>query len=335
MIKIYERIKNYIKDNFKILVFYVFLFLLFTVHLPYYISAPGGLIDTKDRVEITSKFDLKGSLNMTYVTEIHASIPTYLWSLIQNDWDLEKASDVIPSNETEEDTHTRNKLLLDEANRTAELIAYKYSDIDYMIRNDEIYVTYVDERAKTDLKVGDRITYIDGNKVTNKEYILNYIKGKHIGDYVTLRVINNKKELTRKANFVDIDGEAKIGVIVTEKFDIESDNSVKYNFSSSESGPSGGLMTSLTIYSYLNKIDLTHGKKIAGTGTIEYDGTVGEIGGVKYKFVGAVNNKADVFLVPFGDNYNEVKKIKKKRGYKIDVVPIKSFEDALKYLSKG
>lgn len=333
MIKIYEKIKNFIKENFRILVFYVFLFLIFTVHLPYYISAPGGLIDTKDRVQTTSNFELKGSLNMAYVTEIHASIPTYLWSLVQNDWDLEKASEAIPVNETEEDTHIRNKLLLEEANRTAELIAYKYSNIDYKIKNDKLFVTYVDEMAKTDLKVGDEITYIDGNKVTGKEFILDYIKNRKIGDKVTLKVINNKKELTREATFVDIEGEAKIGVIVTEKFDIESDVDIKFNFSSSESGPSGGLMTALTIYSNLNKIDLTYGRKIAGTGTIEYDGTIGEIGGVKYKFIGAVNNKADVFLVPKGDNYNEVKKIKKQRGYKIDVVPVEKFEEALKYLS--
>lgn len=332
MIKIYEKIQKFIKENFKIFVFYTFLFLIFTVHLPYYISAPGGLIDTKDRVDTAFKFKLKGSLNMAYVTEIHASIPTYLWSLIQNDWDLEKASEAIPANETEKDTHIRNNLLLDEANKTAELIAYKYSNIDYKIENDELFITYVDESAKTDLKVGDEITYVDGAKVTGKEHILDYIRGKKIGDKITFKVINNKKELTRKATILDIGGEAKVGVIVTEKFDIKSDSDIKFNFSSSESGPSGGLMTTLTIYSYINKIDLTHGRKIAGTGTIEYDGTVGEIGGVKYKFIGAVNNKADVFLVPKGDNYEEVKKIKKRRGYKIDIIPVGNFEDALKYL---
>ena len=93
-------------------------------------------------------------------------------------------------------------------------------------------------------------------------------------------------------------------------------------------------MLALTIYSNINKIDLTQGKKIAGTGTIEIDGTVGQISGVKYKLIGAVNNKADVFIVPKGDNYNEAKKVKKERGFKIDIVPVETFEQALNYLSK-
>lgn len=92
-------------------------------------------------------------------------------------------------------------------------------------------------------------------------------------------------------------------------------------------------MTSLAIYSYLNKVDLTGGRKIAGTGTIEENGMVGAISGVKYKLIGAVNNKADVFLVPEGENYDEAKKIKEDRGYEIDVIAVETFEEALKYLS--
>ena len=93
-------------------------------------------------------------------------------------------------------------------------------------------------------------------------------------------------------------------------------------------------MIALTIYSNLNKIDLTNGKKIAGTGTIDIDGNVGEISGVKYKLMGAVKEKADIFLVPKGNNYKEAKKIKKEKGYTIDIVPIETFEEALKYLKK-
>ena len=93
-------------------------------------------------------------------------------------------------------------------------------------------------------------------------------------------------------------------------------------------------MLTLTIYSHLNKIDLTGGKKIVGTGTIDVDGNVGEISGIKYKLIGAVNKGADVFLVPKGENYNEAKKIKKEKGYDIDLVPIATFDEALKYLQK-
>ena len=64
-------------------------------------------------------------------------------------------------------------------------------------------------------------------------------------------------------------------------------------------------MLTLAIYNSLVDKDITKGKKVVGTGTIEEDGSVGSIGGVKYKLNGAVRQKADVFLVPAGENYEE------------------------------
>lgn len=334
MIKIYEKIKKFIIENYKIIIVYIFIAALFLVNLPYYISAPGGLIDTKKRIQTDESFEMKGSLNMAYVTEIHANIPTYLWSFIASDWDLEKKEDAIAKNDNEKDMIYRNKLLLEEANVTAERIAYQNSDIDYEIINNKVFVTYIDEKAKTDLKVRDQIIEIDGNKVVDKNYLLSYVKSKNIGDELTFKVLDGKKEKNKKATLIDLEGEPKVGIVITETYEIKSDRKLKFNFASSESGPSGGLMTSLAIYSNINRVDLTSGKKIVGTGTIEEDGKVGEISGVKYKLIGAVNNKADVFLVPKGDNYNEAKKLKKERDYKIDLVPVETFEQALNYLLK-
>lgn len=329
-----HKIKNFIKEYYKTLLIYIIIFCIFTINLPYYISAPGGLINTKDRIKTEENFKLKGSLNMAYVSEIHATIPTYLWSFIASDWDLEKEEDTVAGNESVEDMNFRNKLLLKESNKIAELVAYKHSNISYELENNKIYVTYIDEKAKTNLKTGDQIIEVDGNKIPDKSYIFSYIASKNIGDKITFKVINDKKEETKESTLIDVNNEPKVGVLITENFDIKSDRKVDFNFASSESGPSGGLISALTIYSYLNKIDLTSGKKIAGTGTIDINGKVGEISGVKYKLIGAVNNKADIFLVPKGDNYKEAKKIKKERGYKIDLIPVETFEEALNYLSK-
>ncbi|MBR3897954.1 MAG: PDZ domain-containing protein [Bacilli bacterium] len=334
MHKIIQKTKNFIKDYYKTLIIYIVIFCIFTINLPFYISAPGGLIDTKSRIKTEDSFKLKGSLNMTYVSEIHATLPTYIWSFIAKDWDLEKEEDTVIGNESVEDMYNRNKLLLKESNTIAELVAYKYSNIDYEISNEKLYVTYIDENAKTNLKNNDQIIEIDGNKIPDKNYIFSYVASKNIGDKITLKVIRNKKKIEREATLIDIEGEPKVGIMITENFDIKSNKKVDFTFDSSESGPSGGLMSTLTIYSYLNKIDLTDGRKIAGTGTIDINGNVGQISGVKYKLIGAVNNKADVFIVPKGDNYNEAKKVKKERGFKIDIVPVETFEQALNYLSK-
>ena len=77
---------------------------------------------------------------------------------------------------------------------------------------------------------------------------------------------------------------------------------------------------------------LTKGLKISGTGAIDINGDVSSIGGVKYKLRGAVKNKADVFLVPAGENYEEAIKLQKKYNYDIDIVSISNFDEAVKYL---
>ena len=91
-------------------------------------------------------------------------------------------------------------------------------------------------------------------------------------------------------------------------------------------------MTTLAIYDSLIEEDLTHGLKIAGTGTISIDGTVGDIGGVKYKVGGAEIGGAKIFFVPSGENYEDAIKVKKEKNYKIEIVEVKTIDDAINYL---
>ena len=94
------------------------------------------------------------------------------------------------------------------------------------------------------------------------------------------------------------------------------------------------MITTLDIYDKLTKDDLTNSYKIAGTGTIEADGSIGEIGGVKYKLAGAVKNKADIFLVPNGNNYEECVKLQKKNKYKIKIIGVSNIEEAVSKLEE-
>ena len=104
-------------------------------------------------------------------------------------------------------------------------------------------------------------------------------------------------------------------------------------FKKKERGPSAGLVTTLSIYDKLVSEDLTHGLKIAGTGTIEADGSIGEIGGVKYKVMGADAGGADVFLVP-KNNLDEAIKVKKDKKLKIKVYGVATFEEAIEVLEE-
>ncbi|MFC9470202.1 S16 family serine protease, partial [Streptomyces coelicoflavus] len=63
-------------------------------------------------------------------------------------------------------------------------------------------------------------------------------------------------------------------------------------------GPSAGLMFALGIYDKLTPGDLTGGKFVAGTGTIDDNGKVGPIGGIGMKTIGAHDKGARYFLTP-------------------------------------
>jgi PDZ domain-containing protein len=66
-------------------------------------------------------------------------------------------------------------------------------------------------------------------------------------------------------------------------------------------GPSAGLMFALGIVDKLTPGQLTGGRTIAGTGTIDQTGKVGPIGGIQQKILGARGSGASVFLVPSGN----------------------------------
>ena len=93
-------------------------------------------------------------------------------------------------------------------------------------------------------------------------------------------------------------------------------------------GPSAGLAFALEVMEELgHRID--RGNRIAATGQIELDGTVSPIGGVKQKTFGAREAKADVFLVPAGDNAREARKY----AHGLRIIAVKSFPQALRALA--
>ena len=90
-------------------------------------------------------------------------------------------------------------------------------------------------------------------------------------------------------------------------------------------------MLTLALIQELNKETITD-KKICGTGTIDEAGNIGEIGGVKYKMLGASKNKCDVFITP-KENYKEAKKVKEKNKLKIELIEADNIEDLMEKLS--
>lgn len=64
-------------------------------------------------------------------------------------------------------------------------------------------------------------------------------------------------------------------------------------------GPSAGLMIAVTVYDKVDaEVDLAAGRTVAGTGSVDRDGTVGPIGGIRQKVIAADRRDVDVFLAP-------------------------------------
>ena len=269
---------------------------------------------------------------MAYVNEMPATIPLMLVALINKNWDIVKEEDVKMTTETIDEAMTRSKLYLDISLDNALLYAYTEAGKEVEVNNYNTVLMYKMETSKTDMVIGDQIKKINNVDVNSLDDIQNEVEKYKSKDKISIDVINNNKEYSR---YAILNEEGKIGVVLQTTFDIKTNPECIFNFGKKESGPSGGLMTTLTIYNYLIKEDITNGMKIAGTGTIEGDGTVGEIGGIKYKLAGVEKQKADLFFVPAGENYEEAMKYIEENNYKIKIVPVKTFEDAVKYLKEN
>ncbi|MFF1506254.1 S16 family serine protease [Streptomyces sp. NPDC058326] len=94
-------------------------------------------------------------------------------------------------------------------------------------------------------------------------------------------------------------------------------------------GPSAGLLFSLGIVDKLagdgDGGDLTGGRIVAGTGTIEADGSVGAVGGVSLKTQAAARDGATVFLVP----KDECAEARAEQPKGLRLVPVTALSDAV------
>lgn len=330
--KIYVEMKNFIKENYLVLLFGIVFMATILYPLPYYIYTGGGTINVKDKIHIENK-ETKGDFNLCYVEQINANIPTFLLSKLLSNWDSVSKEEVsLNDKEDIKDIYKRDKIYLEEANQNAIFVAYKKAGKSVNILDKHLYIIYLEEDSDTDLKIGDDILEIDGSKIDSLADISKILDSYEVGSKLNIKVKRNGKEMMKYAIVHEKDGRKLIGIALTSIYDYEVDPKITFTFSNSESGPSGGFMVTLAIYNQLIDNDISNDLKIAGTGTIDIEGNVGSIGGVKYKLKGAVDSKSDIFLVPAGENYEEAIKYKKKYHNDIKIIGISTFEEAIEKL---
>lgn len=329
--KVYENLKKFIISEWKPLLFIILFALVTNLRLPYVIEAPGGAVDLTDRVVLNTDNEVKGSFNMAYVTSITGTPLSLLIAGVRSDWDIVKQSDLTLDGEDYEDSIERDKMYLQEAKENAIISAYHEAGAHIEIKNTHNKIIYIGKEANTDLQIGDIILRVDGVECHNLESIKSLIESYKENAKVTIDIIRDGKEKQAFAKLYKDDDGVKIGLISILQHDIETDPKIEVKYKNSESGPSGGLMTALEIYNRLTEDDLTKGRKIIGTGTIDDLGNVGGIGGVKYKLAGAVKEHAEVFLCP-KENYEEAKSLQEKQNYDIRVIGVDTLKEAIQEL---
>ena len=317
----------------KVFLVSVLLFICF-YEFPYYIDAPGGLDNINNKVKVDNAYDSKGSINLSYVSQYKATLPMLLVAYFNPNWKIESKNKEQIKNINYDELLIRERLEMKQSYSNAIRYAYEKASKKVEVIEEKCSVIYVFDEAETDLKVGDQILSIDDKKIKKCIDISTIVDTKKENDKSIVKVINNNKKYERNVKYKSLNGNMIIGIQLSTEYILETDPKYKFKYSDREYGPSGGLMISLAVYNSLVEDDITKGKKIAGTGTLSYTGEVGPIGGVDYKLKGAVKKKANVFFVPSGDNYEEAIKLKEKNKYKIDIVEVKTFDDALNYLEK-
>ena len=174
-------------------------------------------------------------------------------------------------------------------------------------------------------EIGDVIVAVDGEPISLHDQAVARVRAHRAGDSITLRIRRGDSEQDVAVTAGDAgDGSARIGVVL-QTFEATYKFPVSVSIDTGQvGGPSAGLAFTLALIDELSPGELTGGRPVAVTGTIDNDGRVGLVGGVAQKTVTARRAGAAAFLVP----PEEADEAKVYAG-KMKIVPVADLEAAL------
>jgi PDZ domain-containing protein len=216
--------------------------------------------------------------------------------------------------------------------QVASAVALRALGYKVAIRQNGVRVALVYRRTNANgrLRPGDVIVAADGKPVRSIADLHAIIARHRVGDVVPIVFLRNgvRHSVRIKTTADPLDPKrAIIGIGPQPAIQLRTPFKIKFDLGN-VGGPSAGLAFALQILEASGR-DVDHGHKVAATGTINPDGSVGEVGGIKQKVIGAESPKLDVFLVPAGDNYREARKY----AHGLRVIPVKTFQQALHTLA--
>jgi PDZ domain-containing protein len=280
--------------------------------LPYVVLKPGPTVNTlgsdngKEVIQVTNAQTSTSAGQLRLVTVGVQPNVELVWAIrgwFSNEQAVVPRELIYPPDQSEKQVEQQNAQEFQTSQSSAETVALR--ELGYPVQT---FVTAVTAGGSSVgvLQKDDVITSVDGTAVTSPQKLTELIRAKKSGSKLTVGYTRaGKAETATITSKADKDSDPpRIGIEIDQKqphpFTVKIDLD-------QIGGPSAGLMFTLGIIDKLRPADLTGGKIIAGTGTIDDDGNIGPIGGIPQKLVGAKDAGAQIFLVP-ADNCAEALK---------------------------
>ena len=276
----------------------------------YYFMAPGPPYQWDIAIEGAESYDYEGNLYQLTVRRDEANYFTYVWAKVDNSVDLYSREVILPKGVTPQELSEISIQNMKTSENVAIAVALNILDYEIETQGDGVLVVGVmdDSPVAGKLLKEDLIISINNEVIKSTTEFISLLRTYEIGDMVSIGLIRNDKEMnieTKLIEHIDYENEPMVGFLAStpnQRFvfpisvDIDTGN---------VGGPSAGLMMALNVYNSLTEYDITKGIKVAGTGTIEIDGSVGPVGGVKQKVIAAKNAGSTLILVPTA-NFDDV-----------------------------
>jgi PDZ domain-containing protein len=216
--------------------------------------------------------------------------------------------------------------------RVAAAVALRRLGYKVVVRPSGVIVAALDDRSHAVGKIrpSDLITAVNGTPTPTIAALRKQLANVKPGTPVTLSISRGDEKFTVHVATIADTADRKraiVGFAPEQAAEIKLPLKVRID-AGNVGGPSAGLAFALEVMEQLGR-NVDHGYRVAATGQIELNGAVTPIGGVKQKTFGVRRAKADVFLVPAGDNAREARRY----AHGLRIIPVKSFPQALHALA--
>jgi PDZ domain-containing protein len=300
-----------------------------------YLLLPDVAHPVAPLVSVQGGHDPKGPGGIYFVDvfERRASMLESLFPSMRSGSTLVPAKLIVPPGVSDAAVRRADLREMTISQQVAAAVALRRLGYKVVAKPDGVIVSVIElgSNATGELEPADVIVSVNGTPTPTVAKLRTVMRDVKVGDVVALRVRRGGRPLTARVKTIADPLDPKraiVGFAPEQSASITLPIHVSID-AGNVGGPSAGLAFALEVMDELGK-DVDHGYRVAATGQMNLDGTIAPIGGVKQKTYGARQAKADVFLVPAGDNAKEARRY----ADGLRIIPVKTFQQALSALTK-